>query len=169
VIQIRVTKKFANDLKLKDLPEPQHVISIFDDWVIDVVTLSRKKVAMATHLASRLTFFFPYSSVGGAKNVAGFIGVAIQDFLSNNDLEKYTNEIESIFDSVFYCANTADKSLIANVTNMKQILSAYTGENFEMINWHRMNKSVNDIIMRSKSSNNEYFSPKERMMSLLKL
>ena len=60
MVQIRLTKKFVNDLKIKSLPAPKPVISVFDDWIIDNLILNRKKIAMATHVETRLTFFFPY-------------------------------------------------------------------------------------------------------------
>jgi hypothetical protein len=46
MVQIRLTKKFANDLKLKDLPTSKPVISVFDDWIIDNLILNRKKIAV---------------------------------------------------------------------------------------------------------------------------
>lgn len=169
MVQIRVTKIFSLDLKLNNLPKPQSVVSIFDDWVIDKVLLNRKKIAMATHIESRLTFFFPYVLVGGAKSVAGFIGVEIEDFISKNGLKKYHKELSSLFENIEYCVNTADKSLIANMTDLKKVFLCYTQDRiFEEINWHEINDKINEIIISSKSSNKKYVSPKERMLNLCK-
>ena len=169
MVQIRLTKKFANDLKLNDLPTPKPVISLFDDWIIDKLILNRKKIAMATHLESRLTFFFPYTLIGGAKNVAGFISVEIEDFITKNKLKNQSKELNALFENIDYCANTADKSIIANMTDLKKMLLAHTHDSkFEEIHWHDVNEKVNDVIISFKSSNEKYVSPKERMIKLLK-
>ncbi len=44
--QFRLTQKFAKDLRITNLEDPQDTVSIFDDWVIDVIRVQRKKVAM---------------------------------------------------------------------------------------------------------------------------
>ncbi len=49
MVQIRLTKKFVNDLKIKSLPAPKLVISVFDDWIIDNLILNRKKIALVLH------------------------------------------------------------------------------------------------------------------------
>ena len=47
--QLRLTQKFAKDLRISNLEEPQNAVSIFDDWVIDIIRVQRKKVAMMVH------------------------------------------------------------------------------------------------------------------------
>ena len=169
MVQIRLTKKFVNDLKIKSLPAPKPVISVFDDWIIDNLILNRKKIAMATHVETRLTFFFPYILIGGAKNVAGFISAEIEGFIEKNKLKKQSKELNTLFENINYCANTADKSLIANMTDLKKMFLAHTHDcKFEEIHWHDINDEVNNIIISFKSSNEKYVSPNERMINLLK-
>ena len=62
--QFRLTKKYADDYRLKTLLNPQEVLHPLDDWFIDVMRIKRKKIAIATHAKSTFTFFIPYAEVG---------------------------------------------------------------------------------------------------------
>jgi hypothetical protein len=85
--QFRLTKKFAADIKVSKLESPALQTTRFDDWFIDVIRVQRKKVAMATHAKSLLTFLLPYKQVGGAKSVPNCITVSLKKFLNENDLD----------------------------------------------------------------------------------
>lgn len=78
--QFRLTKKFAADLNITQFSSPCLVTSIFDDWFIDMMRVHRKKVAIATHATSLLTFLLPYQDIGGAKSVPDCIGVLLGIF-----------------------------------------------------------------------------------------
>lgn len=59
--RIRITRKFADDLSIKTLQEPVRKISPLDDWVVDLLRISGRKVAMVTQTQTFFTFFIPYA------------------------------------------------------------------------------------------------------------
>ena len=64
MVQFRLTKKFATDIRVTQLTSPCDVTLILDDWFIDVIRVKRKKVAIATHAKSLITFLLPYEQAG---------------------------------------------------------------------------------------------------------
>ena len=38
--QIRITAKFAKDIEIKSLAEPQENLNFVNDWIVDVVRLA---------------------------------------------------------------------------------------------------------------------------------
>ena len=102
--QFRLTKKFATDLKVNKLASPALQTTRFDDWFIDVIRVQRKKVAIATHAKSLLTFLLPYEQVGGAKSVPGCIAASLKKFLNENDLDANVGQVDEIFlDPPVFC------------------------------------------------------------------
>ncbi|APJ02796.1 DUF6933 domain-containing protein [Silvanigrella aquatica] len=169
MVQIRLTKKFSSDLKIKNIPLPKAIHSIYDNWIIDNLVLNRKKIAMATHLEPRLTFFFPYTLIGGAKNIVAFIEEKIKNFILKNNLKIDLNKINIIFKYIYYCKNTDNKSVVSNMTDLKKIFLAHVyGHQFDKLNWQELNDITNDSIISFKSSEEKYVSPRERMIKLIK-
>jgi hypothetical protein len=64
--QLRLTQKFAKDIKVESLIEPPPISKLLDDWAIDRIIIMRKKIAIITHVKSLLTFFVSYNEIGGA-------------------------------------------------------------------------------------------------------
>ncbi len=83
--QFRITQKFSTDSKIPPLVTSRAALSLLDDWVIDVLCIQRKKVALVTHARSLLKFLIPYAQVGGAKYIPQCIPVCLQQFLYDYD------------------------------------------------------------------------------------
>jgi hypothetical protein len=118
--QIRVTRKFATDLHLKVLPEPVRKASPLDDWVIDLLCISRRKVAMVTQAQTFFTFFIPYTDVAGAKNVVAGLQGKLERWLYDFGFERYIEELNRVFaEPVVYC-KTQDRRMLGHINDFKR-------------------------------------------------
>ncbi|ODN41426.1 DUF6933 domain-containing protein [Piscirickettsia litoralis] len=160
--QYRVTQKFAKDLKLKALGSPAETQSIFDDWVIDMIRVGRRKVGMITHVHSFLTFFVPYSEIGGASEIHHATRLFLVNFLYEHGLDQYVRRAEQFFDTdttVRYC-KTDNRKLVGHMTDLKYMAEGqYQGVDFESINWDEINRYVHNTIVRLHGS--QYSRPEE--------
>lgn len=148
--QFRLTKKYADDLKVSKLALPTPVTPIYDDWVIDVIRVQRKKVAMMTHVKSLLTFLLPYEEVGGAKSVPDCIGVLLDAFVRENDLEIAENQIEKIFSTPPTFCKTDNRKVLGHMNDFKSCVQAFVahyGGNFVDIDWDDVMHSVNNTLV----------------------
>lgn len=57
---------------------------------------------MATHAQSVFTFFIPYAEVVGAASVPECIGILLKEFLYNQDLSEWAEQIESLENRYIY-------------------------------------------------------------------
>ncbi len=166
--QLRITKKFAADLKLTRLPEPLTTTQILDDWYIDVIRANRKKVAMITHGESKLTFFLPYADVGGAKSISKCIPVLINEFLTANDFENHTKDVEKIFSPEPVYCKTVNKSVLSHMKNMKLYLESTIGRQlylYDEINWEDVTEEMHNYLL--SYNRKDYYKPIEIMYSIL--
>ena len=144
--QFRLTKKFAADIRVTKLASPCLVTPILDDWFIDVIRVQRKKVAMATHAKSLLTFLLSYEEVGGAKSVPDCIGVLLDIFLKENDLGVDEDQVERIFSKPPTFCKTDNRRVLGHMNDFKQRVQAtvfHDNLNFHDINWDEVMHSIN--------------------------
>ena len=119
-MQFRLTKKFAKDIKISQLREPIDTISPLDDWFIDVIRVSRKKVAMVTHAKSTYTFFIPYELAGGAKAIPEAIIVSLRYLLHRHDVTGYSESIDALMTSEPIFCKTVDRKILGHMNDYKR-------------------------------------------------
>lgn len=164
--QIRITQKFAGDVKQKSLILPEDTVHMLDDWFIDRIYISRKKVAIATHANSLLTFFIPYAEAGGAKNIVSCIPVLIKEFLYNHELTEFVKDLDIIFNgSIQYC-KTVDRAILGHMNDFKNmikgtIMPQYTTQH----NWDQLNDEINNMPICINKK--DYYYPKELFIKYL--
>lgn len=103
--QFRLTKKFAADCKIIPLETPLLVSNVFDDWVIDVIRITRKKVAIVTHVTSVLTFLIPY--------VPAYIEKCLIEWLKARQLDQATKEVNLFFQGSLYFNKTENRQVLS--------------------------------------------------------
>lgn len=144
--QFRLTKKFATDIKVIKLGPPELTSSVLDDWFIDVIRVQRKKVAIATHGKSLLTFLLPYEEVGGAKSVPNCVGVLLGMFFRENDLDVDEGQVEKIFSEPPIFCKTDNRKVLGHMNDFKNCVLAtavHHDLNFHDINWDEVMHSIN--------------------------
>jgi hypothetical protein len=144
--QFRLTKKFSIDCKINNLLSPSNSSSIFDDWFIDTVVVQRKKVAMATHSKSLLTFLLPYAQVGGAKSVPACISVMLKKFLYENDLEVNEKHINYLFSTPAIFCQTSDRKVLGHMSDFKhcvEVRACIKYSTSQDIDWDEIMCSIN--------------------------
>jgi hypothetical protein len=166
---LRLTQKFAKDIKVNKLLEPPQVSKILDDWAIDRLTIKRKKIAIITHARSYLTFFIPYTDVGGAKNIPECIGILLSQWLNDQDLWGLGEQAANLFQDkiVTYC-KTVDRKLLGHMNDFKKGVEArvyYHHKDFPDINWDEESELINDIPITI--ANNKCTTPERLMLHLL--
>lgn len=146
--QIRITQKFAVDCRCGKLQNPRKRNSFFDDWVIDVFRISRKKVAIISHAQTLLTFLIPYSQVGGAKGIYECIPVLLQQFLYDHGFEEYLSEMEQVFASPLEYCKTQDRRMIGHMNDFKRCIIGqvqWKEISFEEIDWDELMDDTNQM------------------------
>jgi hypothetical protein len=167
--QFRLTKKYAADYRIGALLEPQNVLHPLDDWFIDVIRVKRKKIAMATHAQSVFTFFMPYAEVGGAASIPECIGILLKEFLYDQDLSEWAEQIESLFRKPAIFCKTVDKKILGHMNDFKRCVISYINyspNGIDPINWDHLAKKVNSMPINF-SEENRYIYPVEMLGSLL--
>ncbi len=166
--QLRLTQKFAKDLKLKNLNEFKEVSSLFDDWVVDVVRVNRKKIAMVTHVKSLLTFFIPYQSIGGAKNIPQAIGVLLSEWIANNGYSRYYQEINELFNQPFHFCKTSDRKVLGHMNDFKRCASfTWCRCPFDKINWIELADDIADMPVTTYKKS-AFSTPKQLLIDVLR-
>ena len=56
-----------------------------------------KKIGMATHTSTLVTFVFPYAQVGGAQGILELVPVEIEDYLLKLGLDKWIPSTRDMF------------------------------------------------------------------------
>lgn len=148
--QFRLTQKFADDYKIRPLFEPSQTDSLFDDWVIDVVRIRRKKVAMVTHTRTLITFLISYAEVGGAKNIPACIPLLLKKLLNARGFSEYAGEITELFDNTPLFCKTQNQSILGHMNDFKRRIEAKTYRApFEVINWDDLMAYLHNAIINA--------------------
>lgn len=145
--QFRLTKKFATDIKIDKLEAPSLATPILDDWFVDVIRLQRKKVAIATHAKSLLTFLLPYEKVGGAKFVPDAIPMALKKFFNDNKLNISEDQINQVFSSNHVFCKTDNRKVLGYMNDFKRCVDVgicYDGLRYNAMNWDEMMHAINN-------------------------
>jgi len=166
--QFRVTKKFAMDYKLSKLLEPSKTISLLDDWVIDVMRIARKKVAIITHAKTLFTLLIPYSHVvGGAKGIPQCIPLLLKQWLYDRKYSEYIRETERLFISPPTFCKTQSRQILGHMNDFKRCIAVQTFDMpFEVIDWDILMESTNTMPINVRPMG--YTSAIEQMDGLLK-
>lgn len=123
--QFRLTQKYAKDRGVKRLDEPPVTTHPLDDWLIDVIRIQRKKVAMVTHVQSIFTFLIPYGEVGGALAIPGAIGALLQHFLYEHDMAKWIPAVEKSFSEEAHFYKTINKKVLGHMNDFKRCIEHF--------------------------------------------
>jgi hypothetical protein len=166
--QFRLTQKFAYDIKVDSLSEPVSKFNVLDDWLIDRLIITRKKVAMVTHAKSLLSFFIPYSDVGGAISIPECIGVLLSEWLYEQDLDKLGEQAIDIFSGKqprSFC-KTVDKKLLGHINDFKRCVGVCVRYlPFEEIDFEDIANKINTMPVTTTA--NSYSTPERLMLKLL--
>lgn len=167
--QLRLTQKFAKDLHVTHLEEPRNTPSIFDDWVIDVVRVQRKKVAMMVHVKSYLPFFIPYQTIGGAQNIVPALGMMLSEWMAKKGYSNQCKNISELFsESVVYC-KTANRKVLGHMNDYKRCAPfAWQDVLFDNINWEDQTTELSNMPITVFNSPIAYPNAEELMLYLLK-
>jgi hypothetical protein len=164
--QFRLTQKFAVDCKIAPLSLPLTTNSVFDDWVIDVIRIARKKVAMATHVTSALTFLIPYARAGKATSVPSQIEKCLIGWLTAHQLAHYTKELVLLFQGPPYFCKTKNRQILGYMNDFKGHIAAKTYDSsFESIHWDEINHYLHHILISRKGRG--YDRPEDIFLNLL--
>jgi hypothetical protein len=167
MLQLRLTQKFAKDLHITVLTEPRAVASIFDDWVIDVVRVQRKKVAMMVHVKSLLPFFIPYQNVGGAHNISQAFGMLLSGWVIKKGYTKHCRAISELFSQPVTFCKTADRKVLGHMNDFKRCAPfAWQDVGFDNINWEEQTNNLSDMPI-TMCSQLAFSSPGRLMLDLL--
>ncbi len=163
--QLRITKKYADDIKVKQLFIPNDVTPIFDDWFIDMVRIRRRKVAMVTHAKTLLTFILPYNHIGGAKAVPECLKVLLLEYLYENDFNDLAEIVEKQFlnDGVVYC-KTVNRRILGHMNDFKVCVDChgyYHNDQFDSIDWDKVAEQINETPLGSVKYKNPRMLAKE--------
>jgi hypothetical protein len=144
--QFRITQKFAMDYKINALHEPLQTVSLFDDWLIDVMRIHRKKVAIVTHTKTLVTFLIPYLQVGGAKSVPECISILLRQFLYDRDFPEYIGEMNQLFAKPSSFCKTQSRQILGHMNDFKRCIEVQAYHtSFEMIDWDHLMEAINDM------------------------
>lgn len=165
--QFRLTQKYANDMSVKKLDEPPVTTHPLDDWLIDVIRIHRKKVAMVTHVQSFFTFLIPYGEVGGALAVPQAIGTLLQQFLCEHAMAKWIPAVEKLFSDEAHFYKTSHRKVLGHMNDFKRYI-----ENFmysspkDTVDLKDIEAYLNTILVNFPLQRG-YSSPKEILHYLL--
>lgn len=163
--QLRLTKKFALDCKIKSLQTPSLTTEPLDDWIMDVIRVHRKKVAMVTHVKTLFTVFVPYSSIGGAKNIARALPTIIGSRLKSYQYPFSQESLQEIFNRDHIYCKTDNRKVLGHLNDFKRCIEPFLDEPYEYLNWDHLSNKVNNIITNVNSIG--YTHPYELMSNLL--
>lgn len=141
--QFRITAKFAKDIKIRSLADPKEDLHLLDDWIVDVIRLNRKKVAMVTHFLTRITFLIPYAQAGGAPKTIDQIPKLFQTLLVEQGLNTLAEQVSTIFKIRATFCKTKDRSVLGHMNDFKNQIEAgnLMGDSLEHIG-HRLHKTL---------------------------
>ena len=151
MVQFRVTKKFAKDCKINNLKNPEQESLIFDDWVIDVFRVVRKKVAIVSHVQTLLTFLIPYSHVGGARGVIDRVPILLQQFLLDHNFSEYIDEMEQVFKTPPRFCKTQNRHVLGHMNDFKRCVDVMTSISFDAIDWDEQMEKINNMPVNIKT------------------
>lgn len=161
--QFRLTQKFADDCKITQLTEPAEPMHALDDWFIDVMLARRKKIAIITHKQTKLTFFIPYTQAGGAKKIAAYFMLELQNWLSIHHLPEFAKEVVALSEQPFIFTKTMNRKVIGHMNSFKQCAAFFPCET--MADWIKIGQKINH--MPIKNDKKEYVFSQEVFNQLL--
>jgi len=166
MLQLRITQKFAKDLKLKKLPNPNPVDSILDDWVIDLIRVQRRKVAMVTHVKTLMTFYIPYKDVGGVNNVPEAIGVKLSQWLCKHGFSDLGEQALKLFQEKPFFCKTDHRKVLGHMNEFKWCIGwCMEDMSFDQIDWQDILDRI--LYMPVKTIGSGFSMPAELMFELL--
>lgn len=168
--QLRITQKFARDIKVGLLIEPLPISKLLDDWAIDRTIIMRKKIAIITHVKSLLTFFVSYNEIGGAKNIPDCIEVLLSQWFYEQDLEECAEQTIELFKEPITFCKTSDRKLLGHMNDFKCCFEARVSHNYKPlagIDLEEETRAING--MPVITTKNKYSTPTELMLQLLRV
>lgn len=164
MLQLRLTKKIAKDLKIITLDEPIEQDNPFNDWFINVFTVNRKKVAIFTHGSTMLSFFSLYSEIGGAKNLFIALKLHLTKYLQQLGFYHLQAQVESIFDGAYKFCKTGDKQVLGHMNDFIHGVKCYTelpNITGEFLSWEEITKRINETPM----NNTNFMNPADLFLN----
>lgn len=162
--QFRLTQKFAQDVGVENLQQPRVVTDFFDDWAIDYVIIQRKKVALITHVKSFLSFFIPYQTVSGSKNVPENIGIWLSRWLCQKNFKGVGDKVITFFKRPYTFCKTNERKLIGHMNDFKRCTKAriyYLELQYTQVDWDEEASVINSMPIKTITS---HLSTPEKLM-----
>ena len=167
MLQFRLTQKFAKDCRLNKLLAPIERVHFFDDWVIDVVNVLRRKVAMVIHVKTLLTFYIPYADVGGAKHVIKAIPIKLEYYLNKIEMGQYVPFIKHALSTEnLMMTKTSNRNILGHMNDFKRCFldkSYFTC--FEKIDFEDIMMKTSKIMVKFKGG--DYTTPQNLVQKYL--
>lgn len=99
-------------------------------------------MAIVTHVDTLISFIFPYSAVGGAKNVLEFLPLDIEEYLRDQNFEAFVESMLDVFNQPPIFTKTENQKVLGHMNDFKRIIqgsiSRYQGE----IDWHKISNNL---------------------------
>ena len=144
--QFRLTRQFAKDCGVCDLAEPVQTSSAFDDWVVDVMTVDKNKVAVIMHAKTLMTFLIPYQFFSGAKNVMKCFPVLLENFFHHRQAANSVKNVKQLFSQKSLLCQINNKMLSDHLALLKTFISDKSAHtSFETIDWDALMEQVNAL------------------------
>ncbi len=86
----------------------------------DVFRADRKKIAILTHVQTLISFIFPYSEVGGGKNVLELLPIHHEEYLKDNDLDEFVDSMIAIFNQPHIFTKTENRKVLGHMNDFKR-------------------------------------------------
>lgn len=98
---LRLTKKLAERLKIKSLPENDDMVSAFDEWYGHLFTADRTQYILFTNAYSLYSIIVPGKGINNIKTFFEMAGYCLSEVLKEEECENMigrfiTNKIEII-------------------------------------------------------------------------
>ena len=177
MLQIRLTVKMAEEMKVVNLGNPEEPSFSYDDWYLHVVKISRKKVYIFMHVKTRLAIAVPKHEIGRIKNLFSHFSVQLAYILkklNNPAYDLIIRESSLAFTQPmkqFAFTKTKTKSLIRYVSEFSWMLkykmeahSSAANDVKDVVSQavcHGVSLSWLSHLMKDPDSPRDYASPKE--------
>ena len=146
-----ITRKFSKDIKVDKFSEPPTVLDSFDGWFIDIFRVQRKKIAIATHATTYLTFFLPYCDIGGAVSVPDCVGVLVAQLLYDQECTRHADNVQNMFENKHIFCKTNNRKVLGHMNDFKYGVEAMTMYlDFPDIDWDEIIEKVNKTLINTK-------------------
>ena len=158
-----LTAKAFKSFKMP-VQSPPQIIPSFDGWYIDLFTLNRKKVILATHEHSYLSFAAYLTELGGATKVPNWLVNEIASFMKRHCSSSHDRILELLNrPSSFHKTNS--RKVIGHMTDFKNFIHNSVLTSNEVDDWQKISLCLHGVPVGPAES--KYANPKEIFLSII--